>query len=320
MSKFIYFTDSHFDDKKPRFRSDESYLETCISKFKQVVAKAREYNCPIICGGDLFNSPSPRDEVVNSILDVLNGIEFYTLAGNHGCIGRNTSNASTICRLGTVSRISTFHLVNNKTLLNIGNTLVGFVDYCIPLKKKQFLFDKTPDIIITHNYWIPKFIDDKSSESRNITDIPTLKTKLVLLGHYHQPFKALNKGTVYYNPGSLLRQDCSRENTERIPKFILVDNCVIKEFELICQKIPFFVADKEDKDEWDMQVKRFISTMNSMKIELGMSLQDRIKLLLSKKANNSLLPDNIKSIISQDVVEELVKRLENSGDKRTKVS
>jgi len=83
---FADISDLHFTDKKPKYRSDASYLSTCFDKFRQVLdlcikRKARA----LVIGGDVFDYPTTPRYVVTGMQNLLSkyDIEILVIPGQH---------------------------------------------------------------------------------------------------------------------------------------------------------------------------------------------------------------------------------------------
>jgi DNA repair exonuclease SbcCD nuclease subunit len=243
------------------------------------------------------------------VLDILelDRVRFYTLVGNHSTIGGKTENAFTCCRFGQLARIKNFNIIGGKEIRNIDGINFGFIDYLRKPKRINFNFKKQPTVIVSHNYWVPSCIGDPAPSAKYIDKIQELNnTRLVLLGHYHQPFKYAHNKTLYINPGSIMRITCCKDNINRIPQVILVDikdkleQPNIEYISLTVNKNPFKVDEKKANDKWDKNIQNFIQELNDVrkKFSINYPLRQKLRHMIGEynKKGVENVPINVKAI------------------------
>lgn len=79
----ILCSDIHLSQKAPVGRSIESnWFESMDRSLSQLRNVQREFDCPVVCAGDLFDRHSPKPSLINFALDNLPDL-FYTIPGQH---------------------------------------------------------------------------------------------------------------------------------------------------------------------------------------------------------------------------------------------
>ena len=80
--KAILCSDIHLSDTPPVFRSKEpDWFEAMARPLRDLGDLSDYYNCPIICGGDVFDKWNPSPALINFALDELP--EMYAVPGQH---------------------------------------------------------------------------------------------------------------------------------------------------------------------------------------------------------------------------------------------
>ncbi len=82
---FTAISDLHLSDKKPRFRKDSNYLETCYRKLVSILDHAVKYSDALVIGGDVFDYPTVPRYVVTEVQNILSryNIRIFVIPGQH---------------------------------------------------------------------------------------------------------------------------------------------------------------------------------------------------------------------------------------------
>jgi DNA repair exonuclease SbcCD nuclease subunit len=86
--KLLSCSDWHVRASNPISRKDD-YVETLFKKIQQLVDKAVELNCPIICAGDLLDGPTVPYWLLNRLIRVLQPAAVVAIIGNHETLQHN---------------------------------------------------------------------------------------------------------------------------------------------------------------------------------------------------------------------------------------
>lgn len=229
---FLTASDLHINENKPAFRIENDWIEVCLGKLGQLLAAAKQYNCPVIINGDFFEKYSHSPELVNRVLDMIKGVEIIIIPGNHDMKNHSLD-------LLKKSSIWTLSFAGAK-IIEKPTKLV--------IQKKQFvdlfpfgseLKSKGGDIAIIHQFaWKEKPWKDCSASGNYKKIIREFSAetlddnyKLIIAGDNHEDFIADFHGCSFLNCGAMLRTEKSEQ--DRTPAFYLIDN------DLKITRIPF---------------------------------------------------------------------------------
>ena len=230
--RLLFLTDTHIRTASMRSRLD-TILDTLEEKLREVAAQAREYHVDaVIHGGDLFDRPDVSVQTVARFATLLADfpVPIYVVAGNHDIFAHNPKTLPRTM-LGLLSALHVIHLIPEEGMLlendcKVQLTAAPFrydidrgerIAYC---PQRNTLADW--HIHVVHGMLLPKpFIADISHTV--IADLPKIEADVVLSGHYHNGYDTIeSKGTLFVNPGSLLRTSNSKIDMLRTPQTVLL--------------------------------------------------------------------------------------------------
>jgi len=84
--RFTNISDLHLSDKRPKYRIDPDYLDTCYSKLEKILDHCVNTGCKVlVIGGDIFDYPTVPRHVVTDIQYILTqyGIRVLVIPGQH---------------------------------------------------------------------------------------------------------------------------------------------------------------------------------------------------------------------------------------------
>lgn len=228
--KFLFFTDAHIKGTNSRNRLG-NYFEDLLLKFDELISIAKENKCnAILDGGDLFESDKPAYSVLDELADRIEKAEIpvYSLFGNHCLRFAHIENSNNTGLMHLRKRSKFFRYLSD---LQGENFIIQGIDYSFgiedELKSKEIILssskenDKTDKwkILILHALVVPeKFFDNVSYLTPD-----QLKTNadLILLGHYHQPFKKEIGKKTFLNIGCFGRDNINEAKIH--PSVLLID-------------------------------------------------------------------------------------------------
>lgn len=272
--KFLFFTDSHLRDSRPRNRIDDFYR----SQFEELGELANlilEYDVDVLlCGGDLLHVPKPSHELVRDLIGWAKYIDIpiYTVIGNHDTVGYQMNNIGAN-GIGVLFESEAFHELTEK-VFEEEKIIIRGINAKVREDGKGYYWSNPKymeyaKIIVSHNY----IIDAESMMFEYIQPkhVPT-NADLVLLGHYHHPFETTVGNTRFINPGALSRWEI--DSKDRIPTVLLIDvtNGIIKidKIPLACAKKGYELFDlakvTEAKEKED-QLKSFMESLENTSFE-----------------------------------------------------
>lgn len=185
--------DWHLREDQPTCRTDD-FWETQWEKVKFISDLQKQYNCPVIHSGDLFNHWKPSPWLISKTIECLPN-EFFTIFGNHDLPQHN---------LELAHKTGIYAISKAKRLSILAGTHWGLVP-----DKSTALIIKNRKILVWHvmSYigkapW-PGCTDPKAHVLLNKYE---KDYDLILTGHNHKPFVTKLDNTLLVNPGSLSRQ------------------------------------------------------------------------------------------------------------------
>lgn len=318
MKKILFFTDTHLQEVPISSRKD-NYFESIIRKIEEIKDIANSENVDyVLFGGDFFSKPSPSDEVIISLIQILkkfNSRPIITILGNHDIEGRNPDTYNR----KAVKILEEAHLIK---VLKDGENYPPF-DTEIEIQGVNYKngVDSNPDLLkvekkrkgliliqMVHSYVLPfktNFQTLSLEEVANITE-----ADIILIGHYHDGFgeRRVN-GKIFISPGSIARDSINQFN--RIPQVVLIkiDGSKI-DIEFIKLKN---VLKKEEIESKDMkEIEDFIFN------DFFQTLQGKeIDSFEPEKIIDEILKDEN---VDQEVKKEVLKRYEEAREKYSRES
>lgn len=318
MKKILFFTDTHLQEIPISSRKD-NYFESIIRKIEEIKDIANSENVDyVLFGGDFFSKPSPSDEVIISLIQILkkfNSRPIITILGNHDIEGRNPDTYNR----KAVKILEEAHLIK---VLKDGENYPPF-DTEIEIQGVNYKngVDSNPDLLkvekkrkgliliqMVHSYVLPfktNFQTLSLEEVANITE-----ADIILIGHYHDGFgeRRVN-GKIFISPGSIARDSINQFN--RIPQVVLIkiDGSKI-DIEFIKLKN---VLKKEEIESKDMkEIEDFIFN------DFFQTLQGKeIDSFEPEKIIDEILKDEN---VDQEVKREVLKRYEEAREKYSRRS
>jgi len=286
--KFLFFTDSHLRDSRPRNRIDDFYKNQ-FEELGELANLVLEYDIDVVlCGGDLLHVPKPSHELVRDLIGWAKyiNVPIYSVVGNHDVQGyqMKTIGANGI---GVLFESEAFHELTEKVFEEEKIVIRG-IHAKVQEDGKGYFFNPTQTdysgytrIIVSHNYVIPA--DSMMFDFIHPRDIVT-NANLVLLGHYHQPFE-YQKGntnfvTRFINPGALARWGIDEK--DRIPTVLLIE---IEKGKIDVKHLPLACA-KKAEELFDLS-----------RVGLEKEKEDQLKSFMESLENTSFETNDIEALV-----------------------
>jgi len=291
-----------------RARTD-NLAETLREKLSEVCCLAKRHNVTaVVHGGDIFHSHTQSVGVMRLFLQFLQQLPcpFYTIIGNHDCVGRNQKSLDNTL-LGLIASVYSkdkFRLLTSEDCeVNFGPfKLYGLsIEADLDRRHKVILKDVSkPSILVIHNMLVPQSFP---SEHVPIRQFQT-NAQMVLCAHYHPGFPITTiKDTTFVAPGALCRLEASTYNLQRIPQVALItyDHGFQAEY------IPLSSA-KEGKEIFDVRTNQsLIQIQESMKSYVS-SIEDMDAMKLLELDQLPQLIGN-KAGFGKEIIQQLEKLL-----------
>ena len=229
----LYITDTHIYGKNPIGRTDDLTIVQ-FKKIEEIVEIANEYDCPVIHGGDVFNSPNVGYSIYITLLSILSDLPkgLFLLLGQHDLWWHD---------INTVNHTASGALINSGYNIH----LIGKFNLQYP----EFAFDychwndnptqTSAKFFISHKPIVPKkwvenfhFLKHNINNDKYFLMEDFKQYKLLLCGDWHNQYIYENKNSLLINPGALIRREITNETKDYHPSSVLIDLETL-EYELI---------------------------------------------------------------------------------------
>lgn len=210
MAKYVIVGDLHIKYAAPVFRKP-TYFQELLNKIDQINLIAKNNGAKVICLGDFFNSyvEDYFESIMYELADRIYG--WTSLIGNHDCkdIEGNLRGTS----FGILEKMD---YIRTDAFPNM--------DFFHYYKRADFTGQSKNKIALIHDYIMPS----GTKENFEYKECFENGYRLVFCGHYHYPFDCSVGGTIYLNPGSLMRSTVKELQLKRTPEVILFDDITLE--------------------------------------------------------------------------------------------
>jgi DNA repair exonuclease SbcCD nuclease subunit len=208
MQKIIHITDPHISGKNPICRLD-NLVEVQFKKLKELIKIANKEESPIICTGDITDSPNISYSTFSKLADILSKCKynFYILYGNHDLLFHS---------LDSVNATALGALI--KSVPSIKHISEFIYDYGIPIDfedwndQRSITTNDISKILVCHRAVIKEkmvsrmWMKENQMDFYYSTDKELKKYDLILCGHFHKQYRFNEKNYIVLNPGSFTRR------------------------------------------------------------------------------------------------------------------
>jgi predicted phosphodiesterase len=219
----LVFSDPHIYGRNPICRKD-NLVELQFEKLNEVKDIANRYKVPVICLGDVTESPHISHAMVSVIAQILNQIDkkFFTLIGQHDLWYYDLSSFDSTALGALVNASQNIHRI--EMFNNIYNFNINYAHW------NQIPQIREGNIFLTHKPVVPReFVKKYMWLSQNVNnnkfyileDLP--KTyNLIMCGDWHLRYIYRNNKTLLINPGALTRRKANEDSLNTFPSVILI--------------------------------------------------------------------------------------------------
>jgi DNA repair exonuclease SbcCD nuclease subunit len=326
--KFLFATDTHTSGKGPSSRKD-SYPMAVKRKLTELalVAKKDPNIIAVIHGGDLFDKPVVSEQLKGEVAEIIrsSGKPWYVVPGNHDLFGYNI-NTLPQTSLGLLAKTGVIQILDRAAGPAVFTDLTGVTvsfegqEYHREIDKRDVGLDYWVSgnaqfkVLIPHSMlldrpYYPDVPHTLVSDLNNRT-----AANLILVGHYHDGFdiqtivNSEGRLTEIFNPGSMLRDECSKGNMVRKPQYIVLEhNSFTNTIEMTVKEFKSAESGKKIFDRSQMEDKRRKDFyLQSFEQKLGDSALSAVDVY-------SVLTDIVqRSVVSMETHTEAVRRLTNA--------
>jgi hypothetical protein len=246
---YIITGDWHLRETNPVCRIDD-FWQTQWRKVDFISDLQKQYNCPVLHGGDLYDYWKPSPMLISETIKHLPN-QFYTVYGNHDLPQHSLElkYKSGIYALECSETLSTFRPNNNFEFCHWGELPCNIGE--------KYLLWHVPTYQGKEPY--PGCSDQKAATL--LRKYPQLL--MIITSDNHQPFVEEHEGRLLVNPGSIFRIDADQINHKpRVYLWYTETNTV----EAVYLPIETDVISREHieiKEQRDNRIDAFVSRLNT---------------------------------------------------------
>lgn len=274
----IICSDLHLTEQTPICRTDD-YIRAQRNKLNFISDLQKQYKCPVLCAGDIFDHWKPSPWLISFALQHLPD-QLIAIPGQHDLPHHN---------LELIEKSGFWALMQAERILyriKIFNKL-GFALYALPfgmkVPEKSPIEDvKDKKILMLHQLTWQKEpwtgADPKVNARKLLKDNPDFD--LIITGDNHQAFTEEYEGRLLINPGSMMRS--TADQIDFRPRVYLWE-AESKTAEIVYLPIESGVVTREHlekKAEHEHRMDAFIELIQSEEFEIGVSFEENVKHVL----------------------------------------
>lgn len=294
----ILVSDLHIREKTPICRTDD-YLKAAEHKYKWLSELQQEHDCPILCGGDVFDHWRPSPWLMAWALRNLPD-NIMTIPGQHDLPAHNLENIdrSGIQVLSDAKKI-TLITDPNKDFCNIGKyEVVGY-----PWGAPWNTMVEGLKIALIH-YGVyedkPHYPGAENSGGTAKSVIKKLSGfDLILSGDNHLSFTCKVGNQLLVNPGSFMRTTASQADFKPSVYLWYADTNTMERVFVPIEKNVICRDHIDSVEERDERLEAFISRLDN-NIEISVSYRENIKAYLAKNKISKAVTDIIWEVMESE--------------------
>jgi len=290
----ILTADWHIREDQPVCRTDV-FWDTQWKKIDFIASLQRQYQCPIIHAGDLFDHWKPSPMLLSKTMQHIPD-DFYTIYGNHDLPQHNLE----------LAYKTGIHVLERAGFLRVIKESENFDKFCmygahwlqeVPVTALESQYSKIPTILVWHTMtWQGKepWHGCADPASKQLLKKHS-EYNLILTGHNHKTFIETHEGRVLLNPGSIFRANADQDEHQPCvwlwytdsntvePVYIPTTDCISR-------------THLEVKQERDNRIEAFINTLNT---DWTPELSFEQNMEVFRKANN--VPEEVMQLVYESI-------------------
>ncbi len=262
----ILCADIHLSIKAPIWRSvEDDWFKAMTRPLGELIDLQIEHDCPILCGGDIFDKWNSPPELINFALEYLPD-EMYCIPGQHDLPDHNYNEIHrsaywTLVKAGKIKNI----LINNpRGLDDIWIWGFPFENKLSPHLNK----DSRIKIALIHEYkWITNHSYPNAPIENKITPVLSKSNygyDIIVYGDNHNGFLYANMaGTAIFNCGCLMRRK-SDEKHYKPQVGLLLKSGIIKSYFLDISKDKYLEAIDNSIAIEELDIEEFLEELKKL--------------------------------------------------------
>jgi len=278
----ILCSDLHIRDKAPVCRTDD-FIATMERKYSWLSNLQQEHDCPILCGGDVFDHWRPSPWLMAWALRNLPD-RIITIPGQHDLPAHNLENIdrSGIQVLSDAGKI--LLLLENSDYDDMAIAYYGF-PWGTPLTGAETNIGELRNVGLIHYGVYESKPHYPGAELSGGTAISVLKKMpgfdLIVSGDNHLSFTCKVGNRLLVNPGSFTRTTAAQADHKPSVYLWYADTNTVERVFVPIEKDVISREHIDKVEERDERLEAFISRLNH-DIDISVSYQDNMKKYLSQ--------------------------------------
>lgn len=277
----ILTADWHLRDDQPVARLD-NYWDAQASKMHFIKLLQRQFHCPVIVAGDIFNKPKPGEHLLRWVIENIPD-RVVCIPGNHDQINHNMA-------LYDRSGLAVLEAAGKVTVMHSGKEIIGMAGI------KGFAYGEVLNPVTAMIVMIHEMTFDA-----NFRGFPGIEgytpdqlreifpdAKLILTGHNHMTLFDNASEPLVLNPGPMMRMTADKIGYEpAVWLWFAKDNSVKRVPIPIQSGIEVLTrAHIDEPEERDARMEVFVDRLRN-DVEIGMSFKNNLTAYIKKNKIDS---------------------------------
>jgi DNA repair exonuclease SbcCD nuclease subunit len=286
----LFTADWHLREDTPVCRTDPEFQTSQWNKVDFISKLQRQYKCPILHSGDLFNHWKPSPALLTKTMKHLPD-NFHTIYGNHDLPQHNLELADK-CGINVLKEAGKLEVMD-------GTHWGQPIKHCTTIffnEKNEHIPQR--NILVWHTMtfqgkkpW-PDCVDPKASKL--LRKYP--EYDLIVTGHNHQTFVEEHDGRLLVNPGSLTRQEADKDTYEPCVFLYYAETNTVKKVLLPFDEDVVSRDHLTKKEQRDHRLEAFVSKLKD-DWETAISFEENVERMIQANKINKRTQEIIQKAI-----------------------
>ncbi len=249
----ILISDPHARETIPIARTKKEFFKAQWDKWKFLKDLQKQHNCPVLCGGDLFDYWKPSPELISKTIENLPK-QFHTIYGQHD-LPQHSMDLAYKCGIWTLAVARSLKIL---PIRHWGMKTEKDGDNCVStiIKSRKIL------VWHTYNYQGKQPWPGCTSPTGRKLLKKHPQYDLILTGDNHIPFTEEYKGRLLVNPGSMMRTTAAQIKHKPRVYLWYADTNTVEPVYLPIKKRVVSREHIEIKEKRDNRIDAFISRLD----------------------------------------------------------
>ena len=260
----ILCSDIHLRESAPVcFKEPDVFFTEQWDALQTLKELQEKHNCPVYCGGDLFDYWKPSPWLLSKTIEHLPK-EFYTVIGNHD-VPQHNLDLIDKCGVNVLAKAGKLAILNETHFGTKPTTVIDLIG------KGLIVWH----VMVWDGKNVPYQTFDETTSSAKKLLKKYKEADVMLTGDNHLPFVVEHKGAVLINPGSLTRQKADQIDYQ--PRvYLWYNDNTVEPFYMPIDKKAITREHLEDEEERNERLEAFISKLNTEGLK-GLSFEENLQ-------------------------------------------